>query len=213
MDNALWIERRAVEPFLKNGYVLACPATQQAIYIDPGEEATQLIEWIEEKGLHLIAIVNTHAHVDHICGIGAVRQKWDVPIYLHPDDQFLYEHLKEQTEAFGLPYSPIPPVDRPLHHGQELPVGQLRVKVHHTPGHSPGGVCLEVADHVFCGDALFAGSIGRTDLPGGSSETLMKSIRERILPLGEHRILHPGHGPDTTVGRERESNPFLIGKG
>ena len=203
------IERQAVPPFMKNGYVLACPAGQEAVCIDPGDEAPGLMEWLDRQALRLVAIVNTHAHLDHISGIAAVKQKWNVPICLHPDDLPLYEHLSQQAAWFGLDYPPAPPVDRLLKDGETLQVGRLTLKVHHTPGHSPGSVCLEVGDDIFCGDLLFAGSVGRTDLPGGSFETLLRSIKEKILPLGDSRILHCGHGPDTTIGKEKRENPFL----
>ncbi|MBI4446418.1 MAG: MBL fold metallo-hydrolase [Acidobacteria bacterium] len=207
--NGILIERSAVEPFYKNGYVLACAQTRQAAIIDPGDEAPHLIQWIESEKMTPIAILNTHAHMDHISGVKTVREKWNIPIYLHPDDEFLYVQLEQQARWFGFDYKPAPRLDRYLTEGQELEVGLLRLRVHHTPGHSPGGVSLQVDDHVFCGDVIFAGSIGRTDLPGGSYETLIRSIREKLLPLGDHCILHPGHGPDTTVGRERTTNPFL----
>ena len=209
MGEAILIEQSAVEPFLKNGYIVACPETQQGIYIDPGQEAAQLIPWIEKNDIQLTAIVNTHAHIDHICGINEVKTHWDIPIYLHPEDQFLYSGLEEQARRFGLHCPAAPAVDFPLEEGKDLLVGQLCFRVHHTPGHSPGGVCLEVLQNVFCGDTLFAGSVGRTDLPGGSYDTLLKSIQEKILPLGDEKTLYPGHGPQTTVRRERESNPFL----
>lgn len=209
MTDGLLIEGRAVEPFLKNGFLLACAGTRQGILIDPGEEVAQLLEWAQKAGIELTAIVNTHAHLDHICGIGRVRQRWNIPIYLHPDDGFLYEAIEEQGRALGWSCPPVPAVDRPLSDGQELAVGRLRVTVHHTPGHSPGSVSLEVENHLFCGDLIFSGSVGRTDLPGGSYETLMRSIQEKILPLGDAKILHPGHGPDTTIGQERRTNPFL----
>ena len=203
------IEARAVPPFMKNGFILGCNQTRRAAYIDPGDEVSQLLEWVDKEGLELESILLTHAHMDHISGVSQVKKKWDVPIYLHPDDAFLYERAQEQAQAFGLECPPAPPYERELADGQSVQVGDLRLEVHHTPGHSPGGVCLVVDDHVFCGDAVFAGSIGRTDLPGGSYETLIASIRNRILPLGDSKILHPGHGPDTSVGRERRTNPFL----
>lgn len=210
-ESSIRIERRAVEPFLKNGYVVVCPETREAAYIDPGDEAVLLVDFIDRQRVRLVAVLNTHAHMDHICGIGQVRERWDAPIYLHPDDLPLYDSLEVQGQWFGMSYPPAPRVDRELLPGQELWVGRIPVKVHHTPGHSPGGVCLEMGEHVFCGDLIFAGSIGRTDLPGGSYETLMTSIREVLLPLGDEKILHPGHGPETTIARERATNPFLTG--
>ncbi len=205
------IERWAVEPFLKNGYVLACSKMRQAAYIDPGDESAQALDWIEGSGYELASVLLTHAHIDHICGIGSVIQRRKAPIYLHPDDEPLYNALEAQSQWFGLSCPPAPPVDRHLSEKEEVKVGELRLKVHHTPGHSPGGVCLEVGNHVFCGDAIFAGSIGRTDLPGASQAVLMRSIRDKILTLGDEKILHPGHGPDSTIGHERRTNPFIIG--
>ena len=205
----LIIECQAVPPFMKNGYVLACPTSREAVYIDPGDEAPSVLDWLDRQSLRLVAIVNTHGHLDHISGVGPVKQKWDVPICLHADDVPLYEHLTQQAAWFGLDYPPAPPVDRLLKDGDTVQIGHLTLKVHHTPGHSPGSVCLEVGDDVFCGDLLFAGSVGRTDLPGGSFETLMQSVKEKIFPLGDDRALHCGHGPDTTIGKERRENPFL----
>ena len=209
-NNLVGVEKKAVAPFFKNGYLVFCKSTRQAFYIDPGEEAPELLRRVRAEQLTLISIINTHAHVDHICGIERVKKEWDIPVYLHPDDQFLYDALPEQAQWFGLEYTAAPPVDQPLHEGQRLKLGDLNVKIHHTPGHSPGGVCLELEEYVFCGDCIFAGSIGRTDLPGGSLTTLMNSIRQVILPLGDNKILCPGHGPETTISQERNTNPFLI---
>ncbi len=209
MYDKFQIESRAVQPYFKNGYVLSCVQTGEATFIDPGDEAPQLLDWIEEKELRLTSITLTHAHMDHICGVGAVKEVWDVPIFLHPDDLFLYDRLEEQSRMFGMNYPPAPPVDQEIAEGDLLSVGDLRLSTLHTPGHSPGSVSLVLDDHVFCGDVIFAGSIGRTDLPGGSLEILMSSIRDKILPLGDDRHLLSGHGPGTTVGRERVTNPFL----
>jgi len=212
-NSKMIIEKRAVEPFMKNGYVLACPDSRHATYIDPGEEAEQLLSWIDQQELELISIVNTHAHMDHICGNGQVKEVWDVPIYLHQEDEELYKALPVQASWFGMTYPPAPPIDYYLHPSQQLGVGDLTLKIIHTPGHSPGSVTIQVEEHLFCGDLIFAGSVGRTDLPGGSHEVLLKSIREKILSLGDDCILHPGHGPDTTVGQERRTNPFLSSLG
>jgi len=204
------IECRAAAPFMKNGYILACPETRQALYVDPGDEAEQLLLWLAENRLELAAIANTHGHLDHISGISIVKQALEVPIYLHPEDEMLYNLLSQQAGWFGLNYPSAPKVDHYYRDGDELRVGNLVVQVLHTPGHSPGSVCLAVGNHVFCGDLIFAGSVGRTDLPGGSHPTLIGSINEKLLPLGDEKILHCGHGPDTTIGAERRTNPFLM---
>jgi hydroxyacylglutathione hydrolase len=209
MSQTMLIEQDAVEPFFKNGYLLACRQTWQGIYIDPGDEASLLLPKVKKHNIQLTAIVNTHAHIDHISGVGLVKETWDVPIYLHPEDEPLYDNLSTQAQRFGLECPPAPPLDHQLQEGEDLQVGNLTLKVYHTPGHSPGSVCLEVEDHVFCGDVIFAGSIGRTDLWGGSYEILMDSIQRTVIPLGEDRILHPGHGPETTMGQELKTNPFL----
>lgn len=206
------IEQRAVAPMMKNGYVLACSETKRAVYIDPGDEANDLLGFAAAEGLTLVSILNTHGHMDHICGNRIVKEACDIPIYLHRDDEFLYSALRKQGQWFGFEYEAAPPVDRYLEDEQRIQVGNLEVRVHHTPGHSPGSVSLEVGDHIFCGDLIFAGSVGRTDLPGGAPRLLLRMIREKILPLGEDKVLHPGHGPSTTIGRERLTNPFLNGE-
>lgn len=203
------IECGAVEPFMKNGYVVACEATRHAAYIDPGDEAPRMLALIRERDFELISILNTHGHMDHICGIGTVKQEWDVPIYLHEADEFLYNALSEQASWFGMSYDPAPPIDYYLHTNQQLSIGDLQVRVRHTPGHSPGSVSLVIDDHVFCGDVIFDGSIGRTDLPRASHDQLLETIRREILSLDDATVLHPGHGPETTVGQQRRSNPFL----
>ena len=210
-NDLILIEQHAVEPFMKNGYLLSCGSTLQTTYIDPGAEAPELLRRIEEQNLDLISIINTHAHMDHICGIKEVKEKWDVPIYLHPEDAELYKRLPTQAKWFGMEQLPPPPFDYSLNEGEDLSVGDLLIRVYYTPGHSPGSVSFEVENHIFCGDAIFAGSIGRTDLPGGDCELLMESIYRKILPLGDEKILHPGHGPETTIERERTTNPFLTG--
>lgn len=204
------IERRAVEPFHKNGFIVACASTRQAAYIDPGDEAQELSDWVAGQDLILSSILLTHGHMDHICGVGEVKKRWNIPVLLHKEDEFLYNSLKEQGLWFGLSYSAPPPADRYLKPGEPLSLGDLNIGIHHTPGHSPGGLTFEIEEHLFCGDLIFAGGVGRSDLPGGSHELLIQTIRDRILPFDDEMILHPGHGPDTTVGQERRTNPFLI---
>jgi glyoxylase-like metal-dependent hydrolase (beta-lactamase superfamily II) len=203
------LEVRAAPPFMKNGFVVGCERTHDAVLIDPGDDVDQLLAAVRDRELEVQYILLTHAHLDHISGVAAAKAALDVPVYLHRDDLFLYERVVEQGTMFGFKVSPQPPVDvfydmTPIH------FGDLEVKVHHTPGHCPGGVCLQIGSDLFVGDTLFAGSIGRTDLPGGDYETLMRSITQVIFPLGDEAIVHPGHGPDTTVKRERTTNPFVL---
>lgn len=209
------LEVRAVPPFMKNGFVVACERTREAVVIDPGDEADQLLTAIAGLDVDVRFVLLTHAHVDHVTGVAALKDACDAPVCLHRDDLFLYERAVEQGAMFGFTVRQPPPVD--VHYG-EAPIdfGDYRVHVHHTPGHCPGGVCLQIGprgeagSHLFVGDTLFAGSIGRTDLPGGDYDVLMRSITAVLLPLGDAAIVHPGHGPDTTIGRERTTNPFVL---
>lgn len=210
------IESRAVGPFFKNGFVLGCERTKDAVVIDPGDEVAELVAFVEQQGLTVRHILLTHAHIDHVTGCGPAVRAFGVPLWMHKDDQFLYDRAGQQAQMFGLKVDlPLPPVDR-YYDGTELTFGDYRVDVHHTPGHCPGGVCLAVTGpdlpvpHLFVGDTLFAGSIGRTDLPGGDYDVLMKAITGVIFPLGDDAIVHSGHGPDTTIGRERRGNPFVL---
>jgi glyoxylase-like metal-dependent hydrolase (beta-lactamase superfamily II) len=203
------LEVRAVAPFHKNGFVVGCDRTKDAIVIDPGDEAVQLVDVVRDRGLTTKYVLLTHAHIDHITGVNEVKAAFDVPVYLHKDDLPLYEHAVQQGEMFGFEVQQPPPIDR-FYDRTPLRFGDFDVVVHHTPGHCPGGVCLQLERHLFVGDTLFAGSIGRTDLPGGNYEVLMRSITEVLFPLGDDAIVHPGHGPDTTIGRERTTNPFVL---
>ena len=210
------IETQAVGPFFKNGFVVACPRTREGVVIDPGDEVEGLLEFIGQEDIAVRHILLTHAHVDHVTGVGAAKRVLGVPVHLHRDDVFLYERALEQAEAFGLKVDgPLPPIDQFYEPGEAIAFGDFEARPHHTPGHCPGGVCLEVARHgetgldLFVGDTLFAGTIGRTDLPGGDYETLIASIRSVLFPFGDDARVYPGHGADTTIGRERRTNPFL----
>jgi hydroxyacylglutathione hydrolase len=210
------IETQAVGPFFKNGFVVACPRTREGVVIDPGDEVDGLLEFIGQEDIAVRHILLTHAHVDHVTGVGAAKRVLGVPVHLHRDDLFLYERALEQAEAFGLQVdAPLPPIDQFYEPGEAIAFGDFEARPHHTPGHCPGGVCLEVARHgetgldLFVGDTLFAGTIGRTDLPGGDYETLIASIRGVLFPFGDEARVYPGHGADTTIGRERRTNPFL----
>jgi glyoxylase-like metal-dependent hydrolase (beta-lactamase superfamily II) len=209
------LEVRAVPPFEKNGFLVACERTREAVIIDPGDEADQLIAAVRDFDVAVRLILLTHAHVDHITGVGAIKDEYSAPVYLHRDDLFLYEAAVEQGALFGFKVRRPPPVDA-YYDGTPILFGDYVVRVHHTPGHCPGGVCLQIGrtgeagHHLFVGDTLFAGSIGRTDLPGGDYDVLMRSITTVLFPLGDDAVVHPGHGPDTTIRRERTTNPFVL---
>lgn len=209
------IEIRAVGPFFKNGFVLGCPDSREAVLIDPGDEVDELLAYARRQMLSIHHILLTHAHVDHITGVAAAKRALNAPVYLHRDDLFLYEHAIEMGAMFGLRVEPPPPIDVFYAPGQHVAFGTLEARWHHTPGHCPGGVCLEVGKagqqgtDLFVGDTLFAGSIGRTDLPGGDHATLLASIRNVLFPFGDAARVYPGHGPATTIGQERQTNPYL----
>jgi len=197
--------------FSENCYLLADSVARRAVIIDPGEEPALFLAELERRGWTLEAVWLTHAHVDHIMGVGAVKAATGVPVFLHPADRPLYDALPSQGEWMGVRLEAPPAPDAMLADRQELELGSHRVTVRHTPGHSPGGVSFLAPGRVFAGDVLFSGSIGRTDLPGGDYQTLLDSIQSVFLPLPDSTIVHSGHGPDTTIGVERVTNPFLLG--
>lgn len=206
----------AAPPFMKNGFVVWCKETREAVVIDPGDEVQQLLGAVRTSSLDVQAILLTHAHLDHITGVAEAKSALDVPIWLHKDDLFLYDAVVEQGLMFGLSVARQPPVDEFFEPGTPFVFGHQVVEIAHTPGHCPGGVCLAIGSarskdrELFVGDTLFAGSVGRTDLPGGSHDVLIQSIRDVLFAYPDHTIVHPGHGPDTTIGAERRSNPFLV---
>jgi hydroxyacylglutathione hydrolase len=210
------IATAAVEPFLKNAFLVSCEETAEAVLIDPGDEVEEMLAAIRTSGVRVTAILLTHAHLDHVTGVGRAKAALHVPVWLHRDDLFLYEGVVEQGRMFGLRLDAQPAIDRFYEDGAAVPFGRYVVEPLHTPGHCPGGVCLAIgrpdeADReLFVGDTLFAGSIGRTDLPGGDLETLLHSIRDVLFRFPDATVVHPGHGPDTTIGRERRTNPFLV---
>ena len=210
------IESQAVGPFFKNGFVVSCETTREAVLIDPGDEVASLLQYATRNQLIIRHILLTHAHVDHVTGVAAAKRALNVPVYLHKDDLFLYERAVETGRLFGLTVEPQPPIDVFYTPHQVITFGQYEVRWHHTPGHCPGGVCLQVGKagefgkELFVGDTLFAGSIGRTDLPGGDYQVLIASIKNVLFGFGDVAIVHSGHGPDTTIGQERRTNPFLV---
>jgi hydroxyacylglutathione hydrolase len=211
------IETRAVAPFFKNGYVLGCAENREAVVIDPGDEAELLIQAVALHQLSVKYILLTHAHLDHVTGVAQAKQAFGVPVGLHEADNFLYEGVVQQGLMFGLQVQPQPKVDFFYEGPGPWRFGRLAAWVHHTPGHCPGGVCLAVGREeanertLFVGDTLFAGSIGRTDLPGGDFDTLIASIRNVLFAFPDETPVYSGHGEPTTIGRERRTNPFLVG--
>ncbi len=210
-------EVRAAPPFMKNGFVLGCEQTREGVLIDPGDEVDDLLEVVRARQLSIKYILLTHAHVDHIVGVDAAREALKAPVGLPRDGLELYEHCVEQGQMFGFRVDQPKPPDFFYRPDKPLAFGQYEVRVHHTPGHCRGGVCLQVgrADDpthgnlLIVGDTLFAGSIGRTDLPGGDLDVLLDSIRRVLFAFGDDAIVWPGHGPKTTIGQERRTNPFL----
>jgi hydroxyacylglutathione hydrolase len=198
--------------FGQSGYLLRCPATARVAFVDPGAVAPEMLRSLQLSGGELEAVYLTHAHVDHVEGVGAVRAVSDAPIYLHPEARFLYDRVPEIALRFGIVLDPLPPPDRDLVPGEEVSVGEEPLEVRYTPGHAPGHVIFysSSAGLALVGDVIFSRSIGRTDLPGGDFARLMRSIREEVLTLPDDTRLLPGHGPETTVGDERIGNPFLI---
>ena len=208
------IDVHAVPPFFKNGFVVGCEETREAIIIDPGDEVDLLLESARQQRLSVRFILLTHAHLDHITGVARAKAALGVPVGLHQADEFLYNGVVQQGMMFGLRVDPQPKVDF-FYDEQPLRFGKYDVRVLHTPGHCPGGVCLAVGREgqpertLFVGDTLFAGSIGRTDLPGGDMATLLNSIRSVLFSFPDETVVYSGHGEPTTVGREKRTNPFL----
>jgi glyoxylase-like metal-dependent hydrolase (beta-lactamase superfamily II) len=197
--------------FAENCYLVADAAAGEAAIIDPGEDSGGFLSALARQGWHLSAIWLTHAHVDHIMGVAAVHQATNAPIHLHPLDRPLYDALPRFGTWVGMELEVPPAPHHDLVPGQTLQVGGLHFSVRFTPGHSPGSVSFLGEGRIFGGDVLFNGSIGRTDLPGGDTAVLMASIQSEFLSLPDSTIVHSGHGPDTTIGVERHTNPFLTG--
>jgi hydroxyacylglutathione hydrolase len=218
------IEEITVTAFQQHTRIVGCEKTARAICIDPGDDSQAIVQAIDQHGFELQAIACTHAHMDHVGGVAALKKlKPEAKIILHRADEPIYQALPEQPAWIGIPrsqwsmmgfsYEAPPKIDEYWVDGETYRVGELEFKVIHCPGHTPGHVVLfEPNDRkVFVGDVLFAGSVGRTDLPGGSTEQLMDSIMNKLLPLGDDVEVYSGHGPVTTIGQERLTNPFLTG--
>ena len=204
------VETITVGPFQENAFLVVCTGARECVLIDPGDEPDRLLHAVRQSGATLRAIWVTHPHVDHVGAIAGIKREMDVPVYAHPDGRPLYDAAEEQGRAFGLELEQPPPPDVEMHEGDRLRVGKHEFDVIETPGHAPGHVVIHGHGMAFVGDCLFAGSIGRTDLPLGNGAELARSL-DRICELGDATTVYPGHGPVTTVGREKMSNPFLNG--
>jgi hydroxyacylglutathione hydrolase len=201
---------RAVGPLACNCYVVGDAVTRDAIIIDPGGDADELAEFVAQQELKVTAIVATHAHFDHLIAAEHLRRVTGAPFHLHDADRPLLDWMQESGRLFlGVDLPPPPDVDRGAPEGERLSAGGVALEVLHTPGHSPGSISLVHESAVFSGDTLFAGSIGRTDLPGGDTDALVAAVRHKLFALGDDVRVLPGHGPSTTLGEERRSNPFV----
>jgi hydroxyacylglutathione hydrolase len=220
VEDSMFVRTFPVGPFQCNCSVLGDEETGEALVIDPGDEITEILRVLHDAGLTCRAMFHTHAHLDHVGATAALAKATGAPVLLHEADLPLWEHAPDQAAFMGIESPPMVPVDRYVRDGEFISCGRLRGEVIHTPGHSPGSVCLLVPwdpdgravpepGRLFAGDTLFAGSIGRTDLWGGSEERILQSIRRRLLPLPDETVVIPGHGPLTTIGQERRENPFL----
>jgi glyoxylase-like metal-dependent hydrolase (beta-lactamase superfamily II) len=205
------IAQLTVGPFQENCYLLTDEESSTAAIIDPGDESGRIIAALDASGATLEAIWVTHAHLDHIGAIAAIKRKFDVPIFLHPADMPLYRAADRQAAAYGLPFEPPPPPEREFADGDVVRLGDLQFSILHAPGHAPGHVVIHGHGVAFCGDCVFAGSIGRTDLPFSDGRALAVSL-QRIALLPPGTILYSGHGPSTTLERELVTNPFLNGR-
>lgn len=202
-------ESLCVGPFGMNAYILWCDRSMSGILVDPGDETAAIVERVGRLGAHLERIVITHAHIDHVLHAHEAKARLEIPLYMHRDDEPLLQNLPRQAATFGIAAGAVPQVDAYLNDGDIICFGEVELTVRHTPGHSPGSISLIGAGHAIVGDVLFRGSIGRTDLPGGSFEVLIHSVREKLLTLPDPVCVLPGHGEPTTIGFERLHNPFL----
>src|ERR1700687_3662144 len=203
-----------------NCSIIGDPVTREALVVDPGDEIERILELLGRHKLTVKAIVSTHAHIDHVGGLSKLHQYTGAPVMMHRDDVPLYQGMEIQAAFLGVPTPEIGELDQLLTEGDALQWGSLQAHVMHTPGHTPGSISLYLPPdagrialappQLFAGDTLFAGSIGRTDLWGGSMETIMDSLRGKLMQLSDDTVVHPGHGPRTTIGQERQSNPYLI---
>ena len=209
MTDKIVLEKMVVGPLAANCYLIGCAKSKEAIIVDPGDEGQRILSKIEEGDWKVKYIVDTHGHFDHTGANGTLKEGTSAPLLIHRDDAALLETQQQHAASYGVLVPASPEPDRLLCDGEVLMVGELSIDIIHTPGHSPGGICLNCGNILIVGDTLFASSIGRTDLPGANYHTLIDSIKSRLLTLDDSVRVYPGHGEDTTIGEERIHNQFL----
>lgn len=200
-----------VGPLAENTYIVEHAATRKGLVVDPGFDGEEILDRLAERGITLEKILLTHGHLDHVAAVRVLKERTGATIHIHPDDSERMQTADVQGRMFGLRIEAPPPPDVLLSEGDRIGLEDQAFRVLHTPGHTPGHVTFLTGEMAFVGDLIFAGSIGRTDLPGGSYDTLIRAVREKIFTLPDRTVLFPGHGPSTTVGEEKRSNPFFAG--
>jgi hydroxyacylglutathione hydrolase len=209
LEVVLIIKKLEVGPIMANCFILGCEATKEAVVVDPGDDADRILMELAKSDLKVKYLINTHGHFDHVGANKRMKEVTGAEVGIHPDDEPMLGELSQSALMFGMSVENSPPADFLLNDGDDITFGEITLKVIHTPGHSKGGVCLYTKGHLFAGDTLFANSIGRTDLPGGDYDTLISSIKEKLLCLDEETIVYTGHGPETSIANEKRMNPFL----
>jgi len=204
----LIIRKLTVGPIMANCFIVGCEETRQAAVIDPGDEVDRILMALAKDQLTVAVIINTHGHFDHVGGNARLKQATGAPLLIHRLDAPMLDQLSAAASQWGMTAENSPPPDRTIDEGDTVPFGNLAFSVIHTPGHTPGGVSLHTDGSVFVGDTLFAGSIGRTDFPGGDYATLIAAIQNKLFTLGDDVTVYTGHGPETTIGVEKRTNPF-----
>ncbi len=203
------VDSVTVGPFQENTFILWEKESHSALLVDPGDEPDEIISKIKTLDLNPVGIINTHAHLDHVGAVSKIKDEYSIPFYLHKDENHVLEHYPEMCRMFGITPYKIPSVDHWISGDGEMKLGEFNITYLETPGHTPGGTTYTIDGHCFSGDTLFSGSIGRTDLPGGHYTTLMNSLEKLKNKLNPDWVIHPGHGPDTSMRYELNHNPFL----
>lgn len=198
-----------VGPFAEHTYILSNEETKEAYLIDPGGENEKVLSYLKKTGLRVKALLVTHGHIDHVAGAAELQKNLEAPLWMSAKDQYLLDLLPKISSYFGFSSVPVPNIDQSLLGGEWIDFGEAKIEVIATPGHTPGGLCYRIENDIFVGDTLFDGSIGRTDLPGGNYDELIQSIKTKLLTLDESLVVHCGHGPSTTLRKEKKTNPFL----